>query len=115
VPNKRSVNDTKQSIKPYEEEESYENPVNLSKMPGIVEDYIDIRSDYVPGYLHVNNSIGPSKGFVNIDHIDLDESDIQINEYNDRRAGGSEETVKIQKQAKKADAKKVEIKNPLPD
>ena len=74
--NKRSVNDTKQSIRPYEEEESYENPVNLRKMPGLVDDYIDIRSDYFPNYLHVNNSIGPSKGFVNIDNIELDDSDI---------------------------------------
>jgi hypothetical protein len=48
---KKGINDTKQSIKPYEEEESYENPVNLSKMPGLAEDYIDIRSDYVPNYL----------------------------------------------------------------
>jgi len=30
----------------YEEEESYENPINISKMPGGNESYIDIKSDY---------------------------------------------------------------------
>lgn len=74
VVGKKGVNDTKNSIKPYEEEESYENPVNLSRMPGLVEDYIDIKSDYVPNYLHVNNSIGVSKGYVHIESLELDES-----------------------------------------
>jgi len=46
----------------------------LSKTPGIVEDYIDIKSDYVPNYLYVNNSIGVSKGFVNIESLELDDS-----------------------------------------
>jgi len=71
---KKGVNDTKNSIKPYEEEESYENPVNLSRTPGLVEDYIDIKSDYVPNYLHVNNSIGVSRGYVHIESLELDES-----------------------------------------
>lgn len=66
-------NDTRQSIKPYEEEESYENPVNLSKTPGIADEYFDIKSDYVPPG-RVNNSIGVSKGFVNIDCLELDDS-----------------------------------------
>lgn len=90
------MNDTKQSIKPYEEEESYENPVNLSKMPGLAEDYIDIRSDYVPNYLHQKHtSIGVSRGFVNIESLELDES--IKNEYNDKKVPiSSEETVKIQ-------------------
>ena len=74
VPAKKGVNESKLSVRPYEEEESYENPVNLSKMPGLVEDYIDIKSDYVPNYLHVNNSIGISKGYVHIESLELDES-----------------------------------------
>ena len=74
VVGKKGVNDTKNSIKPYEEEESYENPVNLSRTPGLVEDYIDIKSDYVPNYLHVNNSIGVSRGYVHIESLELDES-----------------------------------------
>ena len=69
------MKNTKKSIKPYEEEESYVNPVNLSKMAGIVEDYIDIRSDYVPhNFYPVPGSIGPSKGFVHIESLELDES-----------------------------------------
>ena len=93
---KKGVNDTKNSIKPYEEEESYENPVNLSKTPGLVEDYIDIKSDYVPNYLHVNNSIGVSKGYVHIESLELDES-IQ-NDYSGLKVAlNSDETTKIQK------------------
>ena len=33
------------STNAYEEEESYENPVNLSKAPGAVDEYVDIRSE----------------------------------------------------------------------
>ncbi len=42
----KSVNQSKASIKPYEEEESYENPVNISRAPGCQDDYVDIRSEY---------------------------------------------------------------------
>lgn len=95
VQGKKGVNDSKLSIRPYEEEESYENPVNLSKMPGLVEDYIDIKSDYVPNYLHVNNSIGISKGYVHIESLELDES-IQ-NDYAGFKVAVTEETIKPQK------------------
>lgn len=95
VQGKKGVNESKVSIRPYEEEESYENPVNLSKMPGLVEDYIDIKSDYVPNYLHVNNSIGISKGYVHIESLELDES-IQ-NDYTGFKVAVTEETIKPQK------------------
>ena len=29
----------------YEEEESYENPINLSKAPDLMDEYVDIRSE----------------------------------------------------------------------
>ena len=54
----RSVNQSKSSIKPYEEEESYENPVNISKAPGCQDDYVDIRSEYANAGAAVNMSIG---------------------------------------------------------
>lgn len=108
------MNETRQSIKPYEEEESYENPVNLSKTPGIAEDYIDIRSDYVPAP-HVNCSIGQSKGFVNIESLELDDS-IQ-NDYQDFKdlkvAISTEETVRMQgrKPTQKSDSQKFTREN----
>ena len=105
---KKSVNDTKLSIKPYEEEESYENPVNLSKMPGLAEDYMDIKSDYAP---HPATSIGVSKGFVNIENLELDESIEHGGEQealNNVRVGlSSEETVRMPKKSEsKADSQK---------
>ena len=51
------VDESKGSIAPYEEEESYENPNNISKAPGCQEDYIDIRSEFVPQEQEVNLSI----------------------------------------------------------
>ena len=65
----KSVDQSKASIKPYEEEESYENPVNISKAPGFADDYGDIRSDYVGG--NVNLSMGIGTG-VNMSH-DIDD------------------------------------------
>ena len=53
------MNQSKSSIKangPYEEEESYENPVNISRAPGCADDYIDIRSEYAAG--GINMSLG---------------------------------------------------------
>lgn len=63
-------------------------------MPGLAEDYIDIRSDYVPNYLPPpHNCIGPSRGFVNIESLELDESK---NEYtNFKLPISSDETVKL--------------------
>ena len=43
----KSINQSKSSINnPYEEEESYENPVNISKAPGCQDSFFDIRSEY---------------------------------------------------------------------
>lgn len=112
--NESKVNETRQSIKPYEEEESYENPVNLSKTPGIAEDYIDIKSDYAPA-LNVNCSIGQSRGFVNIESLELDDS-IQ-NDYQDFKdlkvAISTEETVRMQgrKPVQKSDSQKLTREN----
>ena len=44
-------------MKPYEEEESYENPVNISKAPGCQEDYVDLQSEYVLDPNKVNMSM----------------------------------------------------------
>ena len=49
------MNQSKSSIKPYEEEESYENPVNISRAPGCQDEYIDIRSEQAVG---INISLG---------------------------------------------------------
>lgn len=67
-------------------------------MPGIVEDYIDIKSDYVPNYLQpVSTSIGVSRGYVHIENLELLDESIQ-NEYADLKVAiSSEETVKMQK------------------
>ena len=53
--NSKSVNQSKSSIKPYEEEESYENPINISRAHGCQDDYIDIRSEYAAA---INISLG---------------------------------------------------------
>jgi hypothetical protein len=99
------VNDTKLSIKPYEEEESYENPVNLSKMPGLAEDYMDIKSDYAP---HPATSIGISKGFVNIENLELDVSlEHDPNDLKDIKIGlSSQETVRMPNAKKESDSQK---------
>ena len=52
----KAVNMSRGSI--YEEEESYENPVNISKAAFAQEDYIDIRSEYANAGGAVNMSIG---------------------------------------------------------
>ena len=44
-------------MKPYEEEESYENPVNISRAPGCQEDYVDLQSEYVLDPNKVNMSM----------------------------------------------------------
>ena len=49
---------SRNSYHPYEEEESYENPVNLSKDPRMQDNSFDIRSEYVPGAGLVNVSMG---------------------------------------------------------
>ena len=54
---KGSINKSKDSMKPYEEEESYENPVNISKAPGCQEDYVDLQSEYVLDPNKVNMSM----------------------------------------------------------
>ena len=54
----KSVNQSKASIKPYEEEESYENPVNISRAPGCQDDYFDIRSEYANAGAAINLSMG---------------------------------------------------------
>ena len=63
-----SVNQSRSSIKPYEEEESYENPVNISRAPGCQDEYVDIRSDYA-------NAVNMSLGGINASQ---DEAIIQI-------------------------------------
>ena len=63
------MDQSKQTIKPYEEEESYENPVNISKAPGFADDYGDIRSDYVGGgNVNLSMGIGLGPGAINISH-----------------------------------------------
>ena len=54
----RSVNISKASINAYEEEESYENPVNISKAQFCQEEYIDIRSEYANAGGAINMSMG---------------------------------------------------------
>jgi hypothetical protein len=101
---KRSGNDTKLSFKPYEEEESYENPVNLSKMPGLAENYMDIKSNYAP---HPGTSISISKGFVNIENLELDVSlEHDPKDLKEIKIGlSSDETVRMPKKPKsKADS-----------
>jgi len=65
---------SKQSIKPYEEEESYENPVNLSRAPGMQDEYVDICSEH----LAVNMSIGINQSvddaIVQISNLQIDEN-----------------------------------------
>ena len=63
-----TVNQSRSSIRPYEEEESYENPVNISKAPGCQDEYVDIRSDYA-------NAVNLSLGGINASQ---DEAIIQI-------------------------------------
>ena len=65
----KSVNISKSSINPYEEEESYENPANISKAPGCQDDYIDIRSEYANAGAAVNLSMA---------NASVDEAIIQI-------------------------------------
>ena len=64
----KSVNQSKSSIRPYEEEESYENPVNLSRATGMQDDYHDIRSEYAAA---VNLSMG-------MNNVSVDDAIVQI-------------------------------------
>ena len=73
----KSVDQSKQSIKPYEEEESYENPVNISKAPGFADDYGDIRSDYVGGNVNMSMGVSLNGGAININQ-DQDDALVQI-------------------------------------
>ena len=64
-------------MKPYEEEESYENPVNMSRAPGMQEEYIDIRSEYAGA--GVNMSMGvinqsTDEAMVQISNLNLDDN-----------------------------------------
>jgi len=68
------------SINAYEEEESYENPVNISKAPFCQEDYIDIRSEYANAGAAVNLSMGmgvntsQDEAIVQVSKLHLDEN-----------------------------------------
>jgi len=74
----KSINQSRQSIKPYEEEESYENPVNISKAPCCQEEYIDIRSEYAHAGAAVNLSMNintsQDEGFIQISNLQIDEN-----------------------------------------
>ena len=68
-----SVNQSKQSIaNPYEEEESYENPVNISKAPGCQDSLFDIRSEYANAGASVN--ISQDEAIVQISNLQIDDN-----------------------------------------
>lgn len=62
----------------YEEEESYENPVNISRAPGMQDDYVDIRSEYAnAAAANISLSMinqSQDEAIVQISHLQIDEN-----------------------------------------
>ena len=76
APSNAPVNQSKVSSHPYEEEESYENPVNLSKATNMKDEYVDIRSDYV------NNGVNMSIGMINQSMLQDNDGQVHLSNLN---------------------------------